>query len=344
MLAEFFSWWAGQLAELARHGLRPDGAAPAGEPDALLVVPFGDLPAEIIGVELVQRRRGMLAPIGRFVLNGAPLDGAAAARRGSVVLSLAAQLILAREVALPLAAEQGLQTALRCEMDRLTPFRPDDVFWDCQKLRRDRSRGVLLVDLAVVPKATVAPLLAALRRAGLAPVALEGMLPDGRRRRIPLGQADPERAARARRLMWLASAACAALALAVLATPVLRQSLALQDAEDQIAALRPRMATVDALRHRLSGDAGAPAAARAHAGDTLQALAMLTDLLPDDTFLSMLSLQHGRLRLEGQSAAATRLIGALSAESHIRNPGFAAPMLRSDAGTDVFAIEADFAR
>ena len=113
---------------------------------------------------------------------------------------------------------------------------------------------------------------------------------------------------------------------------------------DQIAALRPPMATVDALRHRLAGDVGAPAAARAHAGDTLQALATLTDLLPDDTFLSMLSLQHGRLRLEGQSAAATRLIGALSEEPHIRNPGFAAPVLRSDAGTDVFAIEAEFAR
>ena len=104
------------------------------------------------------------------------------------------------------------------------------------------------------------------------------------------------------------------------------------------------MAAVDALRHRLAGDAGAAAAARAHAGDTLQALATLTDLLPDDTYLTTLSLQHGKLRLEGQSAAATRLIGALSAEPHIRNPGFAAPVLRSDAGADVFAIEAEFAR
>ena len=292
----------------------------------------------------MQRRRGSLTPIGRFALDGAPVDGGAAARRGPLVLSLAAQPVLAREVALPLAAEQGLRTVLRFEMDRLTPFRPDDVFWDCRKLRRDRARGVLLVDLAVVPKATVAPVLAALRAAGLVPAALEGTLPDGSLRRIPLGQADPERAARARRLVWLGGTACAALALAVLATPLLQQSLALQDSEDQIAALRPRMAMVDALRRRLAGDAGAAAAARAHAGDTLQVLAMLTDLLPDDTFLSMLSLQHGKLRLEGQSAAATRLIGALSKEPHIRNPGFAAPVLRSDAGTDVFAIEAEFAR
>lgn len=347
MLAEFFAWWAGQLTDLARYGLRPPGntQAEARQPDAVLVVPVGDLMAGVTEIELVQRRRGVAAPIGRYSLGGAALDGTAA-WRGPVVLSLAAQTVLMREVSLPLAAEQGLRTAIRCEMDRLTPFRPDDVFWDCRKLRRDRARGVLLVDLAVVPKVTVAPLLAALRRAGMAPVALEGRLPDGRLRRIPLAEADPERAARGRRLVWLAGAACAALALAALATPLLRQSLALQESEDQIAALRPRMAMVDALRRRLAGDAGmgAPAAARAHAGDTLQALAMLTDLLPDDSFLSMLSMQHGRLRLEGESAAATRLIGALSAEPHIRNPGFAAPVLRSDSGTDVFAIEAEFAR
>ena len=348
MLAEFFSWWTGQLADLARHGLRPHGEAlmRAWQPDALLVVPLGELAAGVIAVDLLQCRRGVATPLGRFALDGAALDGRAlaAARRGPVVLSLGAQPVLAREVALPLAAEQGLRTALRAEMDRLTPFRPDDVFWDCRTLRRDRARGVLLVELAVVPKAHVAPLLAALRRAGLAPAALEGPLPDGTLRRIPLGQADPARAARSRRLLWLAGSACAALGLAVLATPLVQQSLALQDAEAQIATLRPRMAAVDALRRRLAGDAGAAAAARVHAGDTLQALAMLTDLLPDDTALTTLSLQHGKFRIEGQSAAATRLIGALSAEPHIRNPGFAAPVLRSDAGADVFAIEAEFAR
>lgn len=342
MLAEFFTWWTGQLAALARHGLRPPGSAPEAMrlPDALLVLP--PEPPEAGAVALAQRRRGVLAPLGRLALDGSPASPAA--RRAPVVLALPARAVLAREVTLPLAAGQGLRTALACEMDRLTPFQAEDVFWDHQLLRRDRGRGVLLAELALVPKAAVAPLLAALRRAGLHPVALEGPLADGRIRRIPLAPADPQRAARARLALRLAAASCAVLALAVTATPLLQQALALQAAEAQIAALRPQVAAVEALRRRLAGDAGAPAAARAHAGDTLLALALLTDLLPDDTFLSALSLLHGRLRLEGQSAAATRLIGALAVDPHLRNPGFAAPVLRSDAGTDVFAIEAEFAR
>ena len=90
MLAEFFAWWGGQLTDLARHGLRPPGNTPCGarQPDAVLVVPVGDFPACATEIELVQRRHGVAAPIGRFALGGAALDGAAA-RRGPVVLSLA---------------------------------------------------------------------------------------------------------------------------------------------------------------------------------------------------------------------------------------------------------------
>jgi len=354
MLAEFLSWWTAQITDLARHGLRAAGTAASGlrQPDALLVRVTS--PTELPGIgeiELVRRRGGVLTPLGRFALDGAGAEAARRVRAGQgqrlpLVLSLAAQPLLAREVVLPLAAEQGLQTALRFEMDRLTPFRPEEVWWDCTRLRRDRGRGVLVVDMTLVPRTAVGKPLDALGQAGLVPVALEGLLPDGRPRRIALDQADPARAARTRRLLLLAGGVCAALAVTVVAVPVLRQSLALQEAEDEIAALRPRMAAVEALRRRLAGDggAGAPAAARARAGDTLQALATLTDLLPDNTSLTSLSLHHGRLRMEGVSAVATHLIGALSDEPRIRNPGFAAPVVRGDDGGDVFAIEAEFAR
>ncbi|WP_162530786.1 PilN domain-containing protein [Rhodovastum atsumiense] len=350
MLAEFISWWAGQLTDLARHGLRTTAGATACPTlaDALLVQCHPDAADGSGEIELVQRRRGRLMPLGRF---GTHPKGLAEARRclqarrrpGPLVLAPAGQTVLSRGVTLPLAAERGLRTVLRFEMDRLTPFRSEDVAWDCRMLRRDTGRGLLDVELALVPIQSQAPLLAALRAAGLAPVALEARQPDGRMRRIPMTEADEDPTART----WqrLGAAACAALALAVLLTPLLRQSLALNQAEAQITALRPRMETVDALRRRLSGaDApGAAAAARAQAGATLQALATLTDLLPDDTFLTALSLQHGRLRLEGQSAAAARLIGALADEPRIRNAAFAAPLVRGDAGKDAFAIEAEFA-
>jgi general secretion pathway protein L len=83
------------------------------------------------------------------------------------------------------------------------------------------------------------------------------------------------------------------------------------------------------------------AAARAEADAAVDALATLTAALPDDTWLTSLTLHQRKLTLEGQSAAATRLIATLATTPRIRNPGFAAPVLRNDQGADLFAIQAE---
>jgi len=68
---------------------------------------------------------------------------------------------------------------------------------------------------------------------------------------------------------------------------------------------------------------------------------MLTEALPDDTWLTSLTLHQRKLTLEGQSAVATRLIATLAATPRLRNPSFAAPVLRNDQQVDLFAIQAE---
>ncbi len=63
--------------------------------------------------------------------------------------------------------------------------------------------------------------------------------------------------------------------------------------------------------------------------------------LPDNTWLSSLSLQQKRLMIEGHSAAATRLIAALASEPRLRNPSFAAAVLRAENGEEIFTIQAE---
>ena len=70
----------------------------------------------------------------------------------------------------------------------------------------------------------------------------------------------------------------------------------------------------------------------------------MTELLPDDTFLSDLSLRQRRLTIGGQSAAAAKLIPGLAADPMFRNPGFTAPVTRSDQlKKDVFSLRAEVA-
>jgi general secretion pathway protein L len=110
--------------------------------------------------------------------------------------------------------------------------------------------------------------------------------------------------------------------------------------------LKPRVAEAEALRrHMAAAAAGSDAITSEHArvGDALQAVAKLTDLLGDDTHLIGLVLHQRQVTLEGQTAAAAKLITSLSADPAIRNPSFAAPVMRNENGADLFSIKAEVA-
>src|SRR5438874_1544203 len=81
----------------------------------------------------------------------------------------------------------GSGDALAFEMDRETPFKPEELFWSHHIARRDRQTGQLLVRLLLLPRARLERLLAALDRAGISPRWAEiGAGPD-RGSRLPLG-------------------------------------------------------------------------------------------------------------------------------------------------------------
>jgi general secretion pathway protein L len=126
-----------------------------------------------------------------------------------------------------------------------------------------------------------------------------------------------------------------------------RQSFDISAATARLDSLAPRMREVDALRRRISGaGAGGDAVAneQRRLGDVLEALAAITELLPDDSHLTEFTMRERKMTLSGQSASAPRLISALSSDPRIANPAFTAPVTRADNGhSDVFSIRADLA-
>lgn len=263
-------------------------------------------------------------------------------RPARVVLRVPAAMILERDVVLPLAAERDPEAVLGFEMDRLTPFRAADVVWQASEFRRDRARNRLSLRLSLVPRAQFASALAALDRVGLKPTEIEAAGSEGPRR-IAL-QASGGGGRRGRRSGRVAAALVGALAAAVVVIPFVRQSLAEEAIAARIAALKPRVEEVAALRRRIgrvTGEAGAFGALAARVGNPLQVLAALTDILPDDTYLESLTLSHRNLAITGRSAAAARLIGLLAANKLIGNPAFAAPVTRAPEGGDEFTIRAE---
>ncbi len=329
-------WWVVRLAELVPDYLirRRTGLANA------VIIAVGERAGAPVTVWM--RRRGQEVALGD--LGHGIIDRVAG--KHMVVLRPPSGALLERQLALPLAAERGLQRLIGYEMNRQTPFAADEVFWTCSVVQRDRTQGRLSVRLSLVPKAPLLPLLAALERAGMAPTALETRSPGQPPLLIPLHQANEHPGWRGRATIWLAGP-CGALALTAVALPFVLQWRALAEVAGRIEAVRPAVAQVQALRQRTTAAGAARDAIadeRVRIGDVLEVLAALTELLPDDTFLSDLVLRQRQLTITGQSAAAPKLIAALAADPEFRNPAFAAPVIRNTAAhTDIFSIRTEVA-
>lgn len=349
-LGDLAAWWTQQMRELVPARWR--AGDDAGE--AVLLVPYRDPGGDPAGFEAVRRRPGGTEiPLGRFAADAAGLAAARGLFAGSrkaprLLLVPAPGEVLERTLHLPLATERGLARVLTWEMDRLTPFAADELFWDYQVLGRDRAADRIGLRLTVVPKAGLEPRLRALGAAGLAPVALAVRRLGGGLRVIglaPPGAADAA-GGPGRRAVAVAAGGCAALAVAAAALPFVLQARALGAVEARIERLRPAIAEIEALRRRAAGDAGAGAEGGVADGrrrPVLPTLAALTAALPDDTHLTALTLKGDALSLTGQSAAAARLIPALAAQPTFRDVAFAAPVTRAagEGRADLFTVRAD---
>jgi general secretion pathway protein L len=337
MLSDLFDWWSQQMFDLIPGPLRRRDTT---GPNPLIVVAS---PRESPSVRFVRRHGEGERALGEVTLDsaGIPVVQALVARlrERRAVVRLPAEYLLERRVTLPLAAEMALETVLRTEMDRLTPFAATDLYWSWRMLKRDRPHGRIHIQLTLVLRSAIRPTVAALRRAGILPVMLEIATGAGPRRMLLGRPGRPRRSS----VVAVTTAYCL-MAAAGIAVPFIHQSLARSEVEATIAKLQPQVAEAEALRRRIAGSGtDAFAQAEARAGNALEALAAVTELLPGDTYLTDFAMRQRRLVMSGQSAAAARLIGLLIEDPRVRNPAFNAPVTRSqNDARELFSIQAEY--
>jgi len=341
LLGEFFDWWGRQLLDLVPARLRQAATGA----DAVIV--DATMQGTLI---LLRRRRGLEQRLGQMRLDEPATTALRAAFNGrsggeQVLLRLPGTAVLERSVILPLAAERDPERVLGYEMERLTPFAAEEVFWGFGIEERDRARARLVLRLFVIPRAAVASLMDLLALAGGRPNLLEATTQGGLRS-IKLSH---EGSAGAGRLLSPRTLGYAAAVLGVLVvlSPFLRQSVEIGSLQDRLDAMAPRVKQAEALRREISGaGAGndAVAAETRRLGDSLEALAAITEILPDDSYLTEFTMRERKMTLSGLSASAPKLISGLSADARIRNPAFTAPVTKSETNhLDVFSIRAELA-
>ncbi len=343
MLNALIVWWKEQIRDLIPASLR----IPQQNWRRTLVVVVNNSPATTADFFLLGRGREI--PLGRHDLLSAALretlQRLSIHRRIPVVLRVQPDLFLDRTTVVPCIAERDLQRVIGYDLDRLTPFQPEEVFWTCLITKRDPTRNRLHVRVNLVPRCRVQPVLDALQNLGVVPTQIEvnGGTEPVHAIRLNDGQAKPG---------WLgarattyALAGCAVLATVAIALPFILQSVTGANLDRQIGGMKPQVAEAEGLRKKIAARvtmSEALATARGQVGAPLQYIALLTDILPDDTYLTTISLKQRKLAVSGHSAAAARLIGAMAANPLIHDPAFTAPVTRDETnGGEAFSIRAE---
>ncbi|HEV2220834.1 MAG TPA: PilN domain-containing protein [Casimicrobiaceae bacterium] len=329
-LAGFGRWWAQELwtfvpapvrGSLERRRARPvlafDGkVATLWRPQVngrLQMVEASKIPLDGGEGAVVAAGRTALAAVGR--------PGAATT---PVIVALPPRAVLRKSLTLPAAIEADLRPALAYDLDRHTPFKAEDLYFDAVVVDRDATGNTLTADLVAARRALVDPMLRHAESFGAVVTAVVAdpperaatsrvnLLPDERRSATP---------AWTRWQVILPAVLLVVLAVVALVLPLWQkrqEAIALNRVSE---GARHRAEASDALRtelERKTGDYNFALQRKYEYPGTVQVLDDVTRILPDDTWLTQLEFHTGRgkdamrtIVLRGESANAGRLVALL---------------------------------
>ena len=258
-----------------------------------------------------------------------------------LVLLLPPDWILKRRIALPAAAAENLRQVLEYELDRVTPFSASQVYLDYRVDRGADDAGMLAIDLVVVPRQKVDDWLALLNASGISVdrVTAEGFWDD-----MNLLPPDQRPRLHVRRVLWrsLPTVLVVVLVFASLAFPLWQKRKIAIELQAREAALRNRANQVVTLRQQLESKTAE--LQKVHdqwrsAPPVLDVLLLLTNLLPDHTYLQQLNIKGSELTIRGLSEQASSLIALLEESPAFGKPHFLSPVTQQ-RGKELFHLSA----
>jgi general secretion pathway protein L len=338
-LLAFWQWWLRELAPIVPVGLRTalrrrrlrsiivlerDAAvlwAPHLADGALAFAEVARVPLLGDPADVAMGGRAAIEALPR-----AAFDGVVAETR--VAVSLPASQVLRKTITLPAAVEENLLQTLAYDLDRHTPFKPDEVYFDARVVGRDPAKKEIRVDWAAALKAVVDQARRTVEPWGAVVAAVTPESPTGaaalagRSLNLLPAAERPDESIWRRRQIWVPLALIAIVAIVAIVLPLWQKrgyAIELAKLADQT---RVQADASSALREeldRLTGDYNFALQRKYAFPPAMQVLEDVTKILPDDTWLTQFELKttargkepHREIVLRGESANAGSLISLL---------------------------------
>jgi general secretion pathway protein L len=294
------------------------------------------------GRELVALREGRADELGRWMLHGDEVRGLPTMKRKAVVFRLPEKKILSRTVALPQAAENNLRQVVGFELDRLTPFTADKVYYDARVIARQPETKRITVKLSAIPRKALDPLLEALARMQVVPSVVDAagepginLLPQERK---------PRHGAGTQRLQGVLAGLVLVALVAAAFLPLWQLRALVIDLIPRVDTAQSRAEVVYRLREELEKAVASHQFLQEKHRQSVSALRLLnefTRILPDGTWLEQLDLRGDEVQLRGQSREASSLIAVVESSALFQDVTFRSPVIADRrTGRDRFHLAA----
>ena len=244
---------------------------------------------------------------------------------------------LAKTLPIPQAAEENLRNAIQYELDRHTPFKPEDVGFDCAIIGRNEATREILVRLVIAQKTTIANAVSAVAATGLTVAAVQPAAPD--RDSLPINLLPHDEAANRtvqRVMRWLPWVVLIVFGAVAIALPIFQKRAQVIELQPQVNVAAQQAAAADALHQQLDraqNEYNFLLVKRYALPTGLQLLNEVTRILPDDTWLQSFELRttaKGReLQLQGETGVAGKMIELFEQSPFVSGASFKSPVTQA---------------
>ena len=344
----FWRWWIGELRQCIPGGIvrwlarQRIGALVVPDAAGFGIFRFDGVGWQQVGNAVADNPEALAKALGAGLRN-------AGIQRFSV--GLPPGQFLARTINLPQAAEENLRGALRYEIDRHTPFKADDVGFDCCVVGRDDRNREITALLVISPKATISHAVAGVAGTGLLLTAVRPAFPDRAALPIDLLPRDDSANDYLRRIKaWTPWLLLGALGLVALLLPIYQKRVQVIALQPQVNLAAQQAQTADGLHQQLDrsqAEYNFLLQKRYATPTSLQLLNEVTRILPDDTWLQSFELRatsKGReVQLQGETGVAGKMIELFEQSPLLTGASFKSPVTQAPGslasrfhiGTDV---------
>jgi general secretion pathway protein L len=337
-LQRYWTWWVGQISDALPR------LSSVRKRAAIAAIPHGD------GLQLRTRDDpgnilGELSPDMSDGQRHAVLERIDAEIGGNrrVVLLVPNNAGLQREAELPLAAEAHLAAVCANELERWTPWRPDQAVFSVKVVERSEAEGRVLIELTAVPRFVFSRPAELLADNGLALIGLLRERTDASPQFIEVEPESRSGGSVLRRARMAAVLTVGGIVLLV-AGAFVHKLMAIERLEGRLAEIGGEVEAAQKLAEtakKLTYQVRYADEVKLARASPIMVLNDLSELLPDDSWLEAMSMEGDKITLQGRARDALSLLPLLNSSGRFQDVKFESEVIRDpEAGLDTFNISA----